>query len=95
LKSHADCEAGIRKCYGNLEALEAYLYEPLWLAEEVVQLGLSHRGGIMVQIEALRIFTDLYRLTCLPGDMPRAHRPPSDDLYAQIISPLRKETGSL
>ena len=64
VESHADYEAGIRKCYGNLEELMAYLYEPLLVAEEIVQLGLSHKGGIMVMIESLRLLTDLYRLTC-------------------------------
>jgi hypothetical protein len=94
VESHADYEASIRKCYGNLEELIAYLYEPLLVAEEIVQLGLSHKGGIMVMIESLRLLTDLYGLICLPEDKPRAHRPPSDDLYTQIISPLRKVTGS-
>ena len=90
VKSYAKYKAGAPL---SPEALDAMFALP-WVAEEVVQIGLSHKGGIMVMIESLRLLTDLYRVTCLPEEKPRAHRPPSDDLYAQIISPLRKVTGS-
>ena len=85
MKSHADCEAGLRKCYGNLEALKAYLYEPLWLAEELAELSLSGKGGIMVKIEAFRLYFMLVDCLRQMQNELRELRSPRDDLYAQII----------